>query len=181
MTTIAIPDATAGDNVLNDRNAIGAVVEGALNSLDGANIQAATVPQTALAKGKAVFTQCFSLESNLNATTNASVVNGWAFILPNFDGAALTSTITYLGASVVSGFINTSSSSTLTVRSNTATMHTITLTTVNTNNTPVAFAPAAAVNTSSGKIIDVLWTSAGSPQLANTSITLWFSMPHVAT
>ncbi len=181
MTTLTIPDVAAGDNVMNDRNALGDLVSAAYNNLDGANIQTATVPRTALAAGKAVWSITLTC-ADVGTLNTATVVTGWLFKVPNFDGAAIpASGLKYVNASIGGTNCNSVASNTLAVRQNTnTTIHTISIASL-TSGVPVNAAPASPVAISSGDIIDVLYTKSGSPTYQGMTLVLFFQQNHVAT
>lgn len=88
MTTpLVIPNANVGDAVLADRNAMGSLISAAYNSIPGDNINAASVPTTALAKPKAKFPYRM-LQYIGNVQSTFTGVTGLKQILPYVDGAS---------------------------------------------------------------------------------------------
>ena len=92
-TTLTIPTISVADNVLNTINANNALVAAAYNSIDGANIQAATVANAALAKNKSFFSKSFLIVDIANTRVPVK------FALPNLDGAS-SSNWRFLGYSI---------------------------------------------------------------------------------
>jgi hypothetical protein len=176
MTTpLTIPDAVVGDNILNDRNAVGALIEAAYNGLAGENLNAASVPTSALAKPKSFMMLPFHFPD----LSTASKIYA-KFKLPNVDGAS-NSTWVYTGYSVNARLL-TGITATMDIRKNAVSMH---------GGPPINFAALVAGTSAvtllvtpatlvSGDVVDLnfAWT-AGSA--TDSDIVLFFTLTHVGT
>lgn len=173
MPTLSIPDAANGDNVLNDQNAMRALVEASYNNLDGANIMASTVATTSLAKPKAWIPFVFRYDA-----IAATVVRD-KFTLPNIDGAS-SSTWRFLGYSINSRVLTTPVG-TLDIRKDGVSM----LAAVANFATLVAGTPTVALEVTpdsltSANVVDVniAYTSG---TITDTTLIMFFSLNHVGT
>ena len=179
MTTpLTIPDAAVGDNVLNDRNAMGALVEAAFNAIPGANINAASVPTSALQKPKAWFPMTFQFADLSTASKIAAKVK-----LPNIDGAG-NGTWVYTGFSVNARVIGGGCTSTMDIRKNGVSMH---------GGAPINFATLVAgtpvvtllgtpatLTSATPDIVDLNFTY-GVAAVTDCTIVLFFTLNHVGT
>lgn len=175
-TPLTIPDASVGDNVLADRNAMGALVEAAFNAIPGGNIDSASVPTSALQKPKAWFPMVFQLDDLSTASKIVAKVK-----LPNIDGAS-SSTWVYTGYSVNAGVLGGGVTSTMDIRKNGVSMH---------GGAPINFATLVAgtpaitllgspATLASADVVDLNFTY-GVAAVTDCTIVLFFTLNHVGT
>jgi len=173
-TPLTIPAAAVGDNVLNDRNAMAALIMAAYNAIPGDNITAASVPTTALQKPKSFMPMTFQFAD----LSTASKVYA-KFTLPNVDGAS-NSTWAYTGFSCnsrVCGVANT-----MDIRKNGTSMHGGAPINFNTlvAGTPQVTLLGSPVTLTSAAVVDLNFTwTAGA--VTDTTIVLFFTLNHVGT
>lgn len=170
---VTIPDAQSGDNILSDRNAVGALVESSLNNIDGAAIQSATIANASLAKAKSLVPFSFFIDGG------AAVLPSVEFALPNLDGAS-NSTWKFLGYSVCAQTLTTPNE-TFDIQKNGVSM----LAAAVNFSTLVAGTPTVAMEASpdsltSGDVVSLSFAyTAGT--ISSVTFVLFFSVSHVGT
>lgn len=185
MTTpLVIPNAAVGDAVLVDRNAMGSLISAAYNSIPGDNINASSIPTSALQKPKAKFPFRVIIHYG-NSHTQFSSYTTNKQVLPYVDGAS-SSTWTFLHAVAVAREVITATG-TMDVYKNGASMFggspPFNFASMS-NNTPVVAAPAAPVSFTSWNGTNDYFTcvfSALSGTIHDLDVTLWFSLNHAGT
>ena len=182
-TPLSIPSANVGDAVLVDRNALGALVSAAYNSIPGDNIVASSVPTSALQKPKAKFSYRM-LQFIGNVQSNLTSVTGLKQILPYVDGAS-SSTYSFLHVTCVARTI-TGATGTLDILKNGTSMFAsppfnfASLT----SGTPAVAAPLAPVPFTSWNGTNDHFQfqfSALTGTITDIDVTVWFSLNHAGT
>lgn len=172
MTTI--PDAQSGDNILSDRNALGALVETGLNNIDGANIQSATVVNGALAKGKSFFAVPFFFAGGA-----ASPGGPVEFALPNLDGGS-NSSWKFLGYSVCAQTLTTPNQTWDITKNGVSMLAAAVNFSTLVAGTPTVNLEASPDSLTSGDVVGLTFTyTAGT--ISNITFILYFSVSHVGT
>lgn len=173
---VSIPDAAAGDVQLDALNERMALVEAALNDIDGADIEAASVPNSALAKPKHIvpITICFEALSGLSSGDDVAVIK-----LPPIDGE-VNSTWKYLGASYGFRVCTPAASNSLVIKQGSDTEQTLDINDSGLT-TPSTSMLATPVDTSSDIVWTVEYTKSGSPTYTGLTLVLFFSLEHVGT
>lgn len=171
---VTIPDAQSGDNILSDRNAVGALVESSLNNIDGAAIQSATIANASLAKAKSFFPITFQFDS-----VAGTIAPRAEFALPNLDGAS-NSSWKFLGYSVCAQ-TNTTPNTTWDIKKNGSSMlaAAVNFSTL-TAGVPTVNLEASPDSLTSGDVVGLEFTyTAGT--ISNVTFVLFFSVSHVGT
>lgn len=173
-----VPDVTDAPSWLNTlKSRLLAYV----NSFPGANIQAGTVAQTALAKGKAFFAKDYYVADNLT-TANVSNLVGWKF--GDIDGASGTS-FKYLGASIAFRTVGTAlgAGALIVLKKNGVAIHSIpvdsTVISAAGGSTELRIGTPEAC--ASGDVFTVDFTAAASGNITGVSLSFDFSLNHVGT
>lgn len=190
--TVYIPQIVAGEPKLSGINTRLALIEAALNNVDGSVLTAASVPSSALAKAKSFHSFTFT-DSEMNLIGTTDKLGLICFILPNLDGAA-NSTWRYLGASVAFRTVNSAmgSGARIDVKraptsapQTTTTIHQVAVdsTKINVTHAPTQQNVASAVSLSSGDIIRVDFSSPTDHvgDVTGVTVVLFFSAGHVGT
>lgn len=186
MTTpLVIPNASVGDAVLVDRNAMGSLISAAYNAIPGDNINANSVPTSALAKPKAKFPYRALQYIGTVSGATFSGVTGLKQVFPYVDGVS-NSTWVFLHATCVCRTL-TGATGTLDLLKNGVSMSSgvgfFNFASM-TSGTPAVNSPAAPVtfNSFNGTTDNFQWSfSALGGTITDIDVTLWFSLNHVGT
>lgn len=182
-TPLVIPNANVGDAVLVDRNALGALVSAAYNSIPGDNIVSSSVPTAALQKPKSKFPYRL-IQYVGNVQTAFTGVTGLKQILPYVDGAS-SSTWRFLHVTAVCRTL-TGASGTLDIIKNGTSMFAappFNFASM-TSGDPVVAAPLAPVSFTSWNGANDHFQfqfSALAGTITDIDVTVWFSLNHVGT
>lgn len=178
---ISYPDLVADtDAALSWLNRLKTRLIAYLNSIPGGALQAGTVTQDKLAKGKSFFAVSFWIDSNL---TTANVTNLVSFRLPDVDGASNTS-IKYLGISVGFRTVATAlgSGALAVVKQNGSTIQSLDIDSSEISAAGgTSQANVAAVACESNDEFDVDFTAGATGDVTGVTIVLYFSINHVGT
>lgn len=170
---ITIPDAASGDNILTDRNALADLIASALNTIDGAGITAATVPQSALAKGKSVLPFSFFIDGG------GTVLPAVEFALPNLDGAS-NSTYKFLGYSVCAQTLTTPNETFDILKNGVSMLAAAVNFSTLVAGTPTVAMEATPDSLTSGDVVSLSFAyTAGT--ISSVTFVLFFSVSHVGT
>jgi hypothetical protein len=179
------PQLVANDNLLNGINAALSELDARISNFDGAAIDAGSVANAALAKGKAFFTVGLCTDRDIFRGTGiggVSVSNVWSWRIPNVDGAS-SGNWRYLGLSI--GFQEFTTihpaGALIRVRRNGAIIHDVTLSGVTAAGNPYQLNAASAVACTSGDNITVDYVAAATGDVQYATCQLHFSQQHVGT
>lgn len=182
--SVTLPTFTGNQNVLDQLNAAMALIQAAINNATGADLQAASVPVSALAKGRHWITPTWgALPFTLGGAGARTTMSG--LILPNVDGA-VNAGFKYLGCSVMSYTANASAGRFVKVYEDAVLKQTLDLSGVAFNLVPTIFGFGdatlpAPVTTTSGKKWTLDYGDGAAATLTGLQITPFFSMPLVGT
>ena len=182
---MAAPQLASGDNLLNAINAALSELDAKIASFDGAQVEAGTVANAALAKGKAIFAVTLGTDRDIFKGTGgggANVTGVWSFKLPNVDGAS-SSNWKYIGASI--GFQEFTtihpSGALIRVKKNGSTQHDVDLSNVTAAAAPYQENVVAAVSSTSGDTWTVDYVAGATGDVQYATLVLYFSQQHVGT
>lgn len=155
----------AGDNLLTKLNVAWAKIASYLNAIPGTAISSGTVPQTALAKGKAQQSWHFLANKGEAGLAGANVANVDALTVLNVDGAS-NSSFRITGWSIHFGNATTVlakiAGSQILVKQNGATVITIDLNSASLAvGTPLSSALGSPISVTSGQIISIDYVAGG--------------------
>ena len=181
--SVTLPTFVASQVELDALNAAMALIQAAINNADGADLQAASVPVSALAKGRQWITPPWSIPFTLGGAGARTTMGG--LILPSVDGA-INAGFKYLGCSVMSYTATASAGRFVKVYEDGVLKQTLDLSGTAFNLVPTIFGfgdatLAAPVTTSSGKKWTLDYDDGAGTALTGLQITPFFSMPLVGT
>ena len=181
--SVTLPTFVASQVELDALNAAMALIQAAINNADGADLQAASVPVSALAKGRQWITPVWSIPFTLGGAGARTTMSG--LILPNVDGA-INAGFKYLGCSVMSYTAAASAGRFVKVYEDAVLKQTLDLSGTAFNLVPTIFGfgdatLAAPVTTTSGKKWTLDYGDGAGTALTGLQITPFFSMPLVGT
>lgn len=182
---MSAPQLADGDNLIGGINAGFSELDARISSFDGGQIEAGSVVNAALAKGKALFTVTLCTDRDIFKGTGgggANVAGVWSFKLPNVDGAS-SSNWKYLGASI--GFQEFTtihpSGALVRVKKNGSTQHDVDLSNVTAAATPYQENPVSAVASTSADVWTVDYVAGATGDVQYATLVLYFSQQHVGT
>lgn len=181
---VSLPVIVANNVEVTTLNALMAIIQAAINNADGADLEAASVPVSALAKGRHWITPTWgALPFTLGGAGARTTMSG--LILPSVDGA-INAGFKYLGCSVMSYTATASAGRFVKVYEDGVLKQTLNLSGTAFNLVPTIFGfgdatLAAPVTASSGKKWTLDYGDGAGTALTGLQITPFFSMPLVGT
>ncbi len=169
-TSLSIPPAASGDNILNTTNANNDLIESAYGSIDGANIQSGTVPPTALMADECPFAVSYGMSGSFAGFSGVK----FEFKVPNINGGS-SSNWKFFAVSTC-GQTLTTATGTMDVRKNGTTMlaAAIDFSTL-VGGTATLTYPVTEVSLTSGDAVDLIFAGMGGPA-ADLSVVIYFKM-----